>query len=360
MKIYKTRKYSILVQTFLSIGIILAVSLTSFFSRHILGYKSIAIILLMSVSVLAMLFDIVPTLIASILSAMIWNYFFIPPVYTFHIGETEDVLMFTLYFVVALLNAVLNFQIKKEEKKSRDKEEQENTIKLYNTLLNSLSHELRTPISTIISSVDTLKENATTLSISNQDEILDQIDIAAIRLNRQVENLLNMSRLESGTLKLNIEWIDINDLIFSTIQKLKPYSQRHTIHYESQSNFPLCKLDAGIIEQVLYNILFNSIQYTPPNSIITIDTIIDKEILTIHVTDNGNGIPENLISKIFDKFYRLPNSKTGGTGLGLSIAKGFVEAHRGNLSVMNISPKGLKFSIELPIEISYINNLKNE
>lgn len=344
----------------MSITLVLLVSAISFISHEILGYKTVALILLMTVSLLAMLFEMGPVLIASVLSALIWNYYFIPPIYTFHINNTEDVLMFILYFVIALVNAVFTIQLRKEEKKTRDKEEKENTIKLYNTLLNSLSHELRTPIATIISCVDTLKENRTRISVTNQDEILTQIDMATIRLNRQVENLLNMSRLESGTLNLNIEWTDINDLIFTTIEKLNSYSSKHTIRFYYQVNFPLCKIDAGIIEQVIYNILFNAIQYTPLHSEISIHTIAENQSLQITIQDNGNGIPDEFLNHIFEKFYRLPAAKTGGTGLGLSIAKGFVEAHKGKITAENILPHGLKFSLTFPVEISYLNNLKNE
>ncbi len=106
----------------------------------------------MTVSFIAMSFEILPVLVAAVLSAVIWNFFFIPPVYTFHINNAEDVSLFSFYFFIALVNTVLTFNIREAEKKARDKEEKENTIKLYNTLLNSLSHELRTPVSIIIAS----------------------------------------------------------------------------------------------------------------------------------------------------------------------------------------------------------------
>jgi two-component system, OmpR family, sensor histidine kinase KdpD len=360
IELYDTRKSSIKTQILLSVFFIMFISLSCFLSKEILGYKTVAMILLMTVSILAMLFDIIPVLIASILGALTWNYFFIPPIFTFHISNAEDLLMFILYFVIALVNAVLTFQIRKEEKKTRDKEEKENTIKLYDTLLNSLSHELRTPIATIISSVDSLKEIPNTLSIESKNEILNQIDIATVRLNRQVENLLNMSRLESGTLKPNLEWTDVNDLIFSTMQKLNHYSQNHIVNYEYNSQLPLCKIDEGMIEQVIYNILFNAMHYTPKHSKIDLATHLENQVLEISIQDNGNGIPNELIGAIFEKFYRLPNTKTGGTGLGLSIAEGFVEAHNGKINAKNTLPQGLRFFIEIPVEVSYINSLKNE
>ncbi len=335
------------------------ISLLCFVGKEIIGYRIVALILLMTVSVLAMLLDILAVLLASILSAIIWNFFFIPPIFTFHIDNAEDLLMFFLYFVIALINAVLTYQIRKEEQKSRDKEEKEKTIKLYNTLLNSLSHELRTPISTILSSVDMLKENQN-ISKENQKEILNQIDIATIRLNGQVENLLNMSRLESGMLKLNLDWEDISDLINSVIQKIQVNFPDRKIEFESKEKLPLCKIDSGIIEQIVYNILQNAVQYTPQLSQILLGVEITNMNLRITIQDQGKGIPEEFQKNIFEKFYRLPNSKAGGIGLGLSIVKGFLEAHGGTIMAENCTPQGLKFTINIPVEVSYINNLKNE
>jgi two-component system sensor histidine kinase KdpD len=265
-----------------------------------------------------------------------------------------------MYFVIAMVNAVLTFQIRKAEQKARDREEKENTIKIYNTLFNSLSHELRTPISTILGSVDTLMGNKNNLSNENQTALLTEIEQASIRLNRQVENLLNISRLESGMIKLNLDWCDMNEMIYSVIQKLAAQSANHTISFTANEDIPLFKMDSGLMEQVLHNIIFNCVQYTPENSVITIEVSNQNDICKIVISDNGNGFPESEIQFAFDKFYRLPNTKTGGTGLGLSIAKGFTEAHRGQIKLENNETGGAKFTIEIPTATSYINHLKNE
>lgn len=330
-----------------------------YFSVDFIGYRAVALILLLVVSVNAILFDIFPVMLSALLSAIIWNFFFIPPIFTFHIGTPEDGLMFLMYFVIALINAALTYKIREVERKERDEEEKLKTIKLYNTLLNSLSHELRTPISTIIGAVDTLKESNDKLSLANQTELLSQIDMASIRLNRQVENLLNMSRLESGMLKLNLDWCDTNELINCVIQKLSlPHKQ--TIIFESNENLPLFKFDRGLIEQVLQNLLHNAINYTPENTIIEIVASQQSNNCVISVSDNGIGIPIKEIKYLFDKFYRLPQTKTGGSGLGLSIVKGFIEAHKGNVKAENNTNGGVTFIIEIPAEASYLNNLKNE
>lgn len=347
-------------QHFIGIVSVLLVSTTCFLAADIIGYKVVALLLLVTVSLLAMVFDILPVLTAAVLSAITWNFFFIPPLFTFRINDAEDVLLFLMYFLIAMLNGVLTFKIRKAENKARDKEEKDNTIKLYNTLLSSLSHEIRTPLATIIGSVDTLKENRSNLSAENKDDLLNQIDIASIRLNRQVENLLNMNRLETGMLQLKKDWCDLNELIFSVIQKFEATSNHHRIHFEPKGSLPLFKLDAGLMEQVLHNLIHNGIQYTPENSMITIVASHQADNCVITISDNGKGFPAKEIKFVFDKFYRLPNSKTGGTGLGLSIAKGFTEAHNGTITLENTKESGAKFTITIPTETSFITNLKNE
>src|SRR6187431_1417435 len=159
-----------------SILSVLAIALLCYISLDFIGYKAVALVLLVMVSILAMLFDIWPVLIAALLSAFILNFFFIHPRFTLHIRETEDILMFLMYFLVAMVNAVLTYKIKAQEKKTRDKEDKEKTILLYNTLLNSLSHELKTPISTIIGATDTLIENDAVLSPEVKSTLLTEIE----------------------------------------------------------------------------------------------------------------------------------------------------------------------------------------
>jgi len=356
----KTRKQTKLWQHIVSVVLVLLVSGACYISSGLIGYKMVALILLMTVSIVAMLFDILPVLVAAILSALIWNYFFIPPIFTLHINNAEDWLMFLLYFSIVLISAVSTFKIREAEKKARDKEEKENTIKLYNTLLNSLSHELRTPISAIIGAVDTLKENKSKLSEKLQNELLTEIDKASMRLNRQVENLLNMSRLETGMLKPKLDWCDLNELIHFIIQKNLMDGFTQTITFKPNENLPFFKLDSGLIEQALQNLLHNAIQYTPKYAIIKIEAKYEQESCIVSIIDNGPGFPESEIKLVFDKFYRLPNSKTGGSGLGLSIVKGFVEALGGQITLQNNITGGAMFTIVIPCETSFINNLKNE
>jgi two-component system sensor histidine kinase KdpD len=359
LKLLNTRELSSIKQFIISIAIILSIALIAFFFKELIGYKVVALILLMALSFIAMLFEIKPVLFSALLSSLIWNFFFIPPIFTFHITSTEDGLMFLLYFIIAFVNTVLSFKIRKEEKKAREKEKEVEQIQLYNTLLNSLSHELRTPISTIIGSVDTLQDTSIQLNEQQRKELLCQIDTAGTRLNRQVENLLNMSRLESGILSPSFEWCETNELISKVIHDF-PAAHQEKIKFVPNETIPLMKIDIGLMEQIIHNLLHNSIQYAGENNKITIDSIFEKNAWKLTISDTGKGIDQQYINKIFDKFYRVPNSKTGGSGLGLSIVKGFVEMQNGKVYAKNNSSKGVSFSIELPVDVSFISNLKNE
>lgn len=327
---------------------------------NLAGYHVVALVLLLTVSTLAMFLDILPVLLAALLSALIWDFYFIPPRYTFQIGNTEDTLMLLMYFFIALINAVLTNKIWQVEKEAHQKEEKEHTIRLYNTLLNSLSHELRTPIATILGASDGLLQKNSKLSDESKNELITEIANASLRLNLQVENLLNMSRLESGFIKPKLDWCDINELVYSVTNKLQIELAQHKLSICIPEDLPLFKLDFGLMEQILVNLINNAIQYTPPGAVISIKAVFENGHLELTVADTGRGFPEGEIEKVFDKFYRLKNSPTGGTGLGLSIVKGFVQAQNGRIKLKNKREGGAEFIIMLPAEVSTLNVMKDE
>lgn len=307
-----------------------------------------------------MAFDIIPVLITAIFSAFVWDFFFIPPHYTLQVGSTEDLVLLLMYLVIALVNAVLIYKIRQIEKVAIQKEEGANTLKLYNTILNSLSHELRTPIAAIIGATDNLQNLDGKLSKQYKQELLSEISKASFRLNQQVENLLNMSRLESGFLQPKKDWCDINEVIYSVVRRIEENKTLQKINININPAIPFFKLDKGMLEQVIYNLVINAVRYTGSESIINIVAMCHTDVLKIYVEDDGPGFPEQEINKVFDKFYRLKNSKTGGTGLGLSIVKGFTEALGGKVYLENIKTGGAKFTIAIVAETSSLKNIKNE
>ncbi|MEI6766295.1 MAG: ATP-binding protein [Bacteroidota bacterium] len=353
-KVNKTQQYII------SILLISVVSVFCYFLSGYLGYRVVALVLLVTVSLISMFFGLWPVLLSAFLSALIWDFFFIPPTFKFTVDNTEDALMLMMYFIIAMVNAAMTFKIRQIEKTSRKKEEKEKEVVLYNTIINSLSHELRTPISTIIGATDNLMTEFNHLSEDNKNELITEISKASLRLDRQVENLLNMSRLESGFIKAKRDWCDMTELVNEVLNRLKENLDKRVINVQFKDDLPLFRVDHGLIEEVLYNLLLNATLYSSKYCVITLRVNGWDDKLILVVEDNGNGFPEDAIGKAFDKFYRVKNSEAGGTGLGLSIAKGFVEAHDGSIELDNLPDGGARFTIQIPAETSYINNLKNE
>jgi two-component system, OmpR family, sensor histidine kinase KdpD len=351
-------RISISKQYLYSILLVIIVSAICYALTDFMGYRVVAMILLLVVSVLAISFDILPVLVSAVSSAAIWDYFFIPPRFNLHVDTSEDMILLVMYFVIAMINAVMTYKIRQVEKAARKKEEKVNAIKLYNTLLNSLSHELRTPIATIIGATDNLQSSNDHLSKQNKEQLITEIYKASTRLNQQVENLLNMSRLESGFIKPKKDWSDISEIVYQVVSKIEENKIAQKINIHINPNLPTIKTDKVLLEQIVYNLLSNACLYTPPSSTINISALQHADILQLVIEDNGKGFPEEEINNVFDKFYRLKNTKTGGTGLGLSIVKGFTEALRGTVQLKNIATGGCRFTVEIPCETSYIKSEK--
>lgn len=347
-------------QLIISLSAVCILSALCFFLRNYIDYKIVAFILLLTVSIVAVLFDILPVFITAVISALIWDFFFIPPYFTFQVGTTEDSILLLMYFVIALVNAVLTYKIRQLEKIARNKEEKTNTVKLYDTLLNSLSHELRTPIATIIAATDNLQSNNQNLTKNNKEELITEISKATFRLNQQVENLLSMSRLESGFIQPKKDWCDITEVIYDAVKRIEENNISQKICININPDIPLFKLDKDMMEQVIYNLLNNAVQYTTDQSRIDVMAHCHANVLELVIEDNGEGFPDDEIDNVFNKFYRLKNTRTGGTGLGLSIVKGFTEALGGSIYLENLKTGGCRFTINVVSQTSGLKSIKNE
>jgi two-component system, OmpR family, sensor histidine kinase KdpD len=216
------------------------------------------------------------------------------------------------------------------------------------TLLRSISHELRTPISVITGASSGLSDPTTKANDETQKTLLADIQNAAQKLNRLVENFLNMSRIESGALPINRDWCDISELFEAVLQDLQKELSGHSVKVKVQKDLPLFKLDAVLLQQAITNLMLNASQYTPENSPVYLSAEYDADTIVIKVEDEGQGIPAEALPFLFEKFYRVPGTKAGGTGLGLSIVKSFVELHGGTVEVGNKPSGGTEFKIRIP------------
>jgi two-component system sensor histidine kinase KdpD len=254
------------------------------------------------------------------------------------------------FFVVAFIIGFLTKLIRDREEKLAEALRLKESEKLHQTILNSISHEMRTPLTAILGSAWALSDENMARDLSYVKTAAQNLRDAGERLNRVIENLLDMSRLNSGALSLKLEWHDLHDLIGVTLNKLSRVLTKHYVGTELPEHLPLIEMDFRLMEHALSNIILNAATYTPENSEINITVIKEENSIKIVISDNGPGLPESALPKIFDKFFRVPGSPAGGTGLGLSIVKNIVELHGGTISVFNQQPHGAVFSIEIPVK----------
>jgi two-component system sensor histidine kinase KdpD len=221
---------------------------------------------------------------------------------------------------------------------------------LERALLNSISHDLRTPLVSIIGALSSLRDENLGVNDSMRRDLLTGAWDEAERLNRFVGNLLDMTRLEAGELRMQKVPCDVQDLIGCALAPLDRELLGREVKVILAKETPFVGMDPVLMHQVLINLLDNALKYTPAGSSIEISTHLQNQWLLIEVLDCGPGIPEQDLAKIFDKFYRLPVPEGArGTGLGLSICKGIVEAHGGSIRAENRTGGGLRIVIKLPL-----------
>ena len=221
---------------------------------------------------------------------------------------------------------------------------------LERALLNSISHDLRTPLVSIIGALSSLRDPSMPLNDRRRQDLLNGAWDEAERLNRFVGNLLDMTRLEAGELRVQKEPCDVQDLIGCALAALDPKLVGRDVSVQLAEGLPLVSMDMVLMTQVLVNLLDNALKYSPIDSSLEIRAHTQAHHLRIVVLDRGPGIPEPDLHRIFDKFFRLPVPEgVSGTGLGLSICKGIVEAHEGTIWAENRSSGGLRIILQLPL-----------
>ena len=222
--------------------------------------------------------------------------------------------------------------------------------KLRTALLNSVSHELRTPLSSIIGSVSTLLDSESLYSSQDRHDLLINIQDGAHRMDRVVANLLDSARLESGMTHLKLDWCDLEDVIGASLHRLRDVIRNREIRFSGSSHVAMIRADSVLLEQVMINLIDNSLKYSLPATPIDIAVTAGSDKLSITVADRGLGIPPNELPHIFDKFYRirLPAYRVDGTGLGLSICKAIIEAHGGEIQAQNRPGGGAVMTVTLP------------
>jgi len=323
------------------------------------GYQFSAMVFLMVIVLAGTRWNRGPVLAMAVVSALVWNFFFIPPQFTLHIDKPQDVVMFALFFIVALSMGHLITRLRaREEALEQHHREREQLLaarhraellseseRLHRTLLDSVSHELKTPIAIIRTALDGLEQG---------NPFAAEIETANRRLQRIVESFLEMTRVESDVLKPRPDWCEIGDVLHAAITPLKKELSQHPLRLTGVDELPLMMLDSRLLAQVLGNVLHNATLYAPEGTEIEIHAALTKGTLELRVRDHGPGLGLGNEEQLFDKFYRAPDSPAGGTGLGLAISRGFMRAMKGEIEAHNHPEGGAEFRLCLPVKTRHV------
>ncbi|MFC7299491.1 two-component system sensor histidine kinase KdpD [Herminiimonas aquatilis] len=221
--------------------------------------------------------------------------------------------------------------------------------RLRNSLLAALSHDLRTPLTSLVGLSESLTMSKPPLT-SSQQELAQALHDEALRMGHLVSNLLDMARIQSGEVKLNLQWQEFEEVVGSALRASQSAIVRHEIKTRLAQDLPLVRFDAVLIERVLCNLIENAAKYTPAGSRITIAAETSGRFLEVAVYDNGPGLPTGKEDAIFEKFTRGEReSATPGVGLGLAICRAIVEAHQGTIRAAHSPDGGASINFTLPL-----------
>jgi two-component system sensor histidine kinase KdpD len=223
------------------------------------------------------------------------------------------------------------------------------TSDLKSALLDAVSHDLRTPLSSIIAGAQSLLQTDVAWSVTERRELLETIEEEAERLNRIVGNLLDLSRLQAGSLIPARDWHDAGLLLRETLYRMAPVTREHRLTVEVPDDLPPVYLDPVEIDQVVTNLVENAVKFTPPGGEITVHAAVRDGELQVSVQDSGPGLATSALPRLFEPFYRASGTRaTGGSGVGLAVARGLVTAHGGRIWAQNANGRGARFTFAIP------------
>ncbi|HKO98245.1 MAG TPA: ATP-binding protein [Pyrinomonadaceae bacterium] len=345
---------------------------------------TVALTFVLIILVLATAWGSRAAVLASLLGAACFNFFFLTPLGTFHIADPENWIALAALLITAITVGQLSSRAKsradeataarheierlyQELQKTFEETSQAKALKqserLKSALLDAVTHDLRTPLTSIKASVTTLLDDQRALGEAdlkfrlNEEErvdMLEVIDEEADRLDRFIEDLVAMARIEAGELQLRREWGSLEDIVAAALERASPLARNHHIELRIPDDLPSIRVDERAVAEVIFVLLENAAKYSPSGSTIRLAAVrAAEDMVRLTIEDEGPGIPAELRERVFDKFFRAMRNGDSvghkpGTGMGLAIARGIVEAHGGRIWIEDAEGSGTRMVILLP------------
>jgi len=333
--------------------------------RSYVNSTPIALTFLLVVLFTAVHYGRSPAIVASLASVFCFNLFFLLPYRTLRIADPQNWIALAAFLLTSLIAGRLSLREKRRAEeaetskleierlyaelqaafaKASEAEAIKQSEKLKSALLDAVTHDLRTPLTSVKAAVTTLlaenggREPSVNLDEEGRHEMLEIIDAEIDRLNRIVEGLIEMAKIEAGAMESNRTWSHIDEIVSIALARAASITSDHPVRLEIESDLPLAQVDEKALAEVMYVLIENATKYSPPDSEIRVFAGRNASgALQLSIEDRGIGIPADFRERVFEKFFRLaePSFPTRGAGLGmgLAIARGIVEAHGGRIWV---------------------------
>lgn len=329
----------------------------------------VAFALLLAILLTATFIGRNPAILASFAGTLCFNFFFLPPLYTFHIAEPINWIALGTFLITSLVTGELSAAAQKRAAEAEAKQHEIERLyeelqtafeqashaealreseKLKSALLDAVTHDLRTPLTSIKAAVTTLitdekaESRDTRLDLEGRREFFEIINEETDRLNDFIEGMVELARLEAGAMNLRRNWSEVEEIIGAALERAELFLSKYRIKLAVERDLPSVRVDARALAEVVYTLLDNAAKYSPEGSIIKIAARLNDraEAVEIAVIDEGRGIPIEMRERVFDKFFRAELDEkekqvVGGLGLGLAIARGIIESHGGKIWIAN-------------------------
>jgi two-component system sensor histidine kinase KdpD len=316
--------------------------------------RDIVMVFLLGVVLTAVRFGYAASILATLLSVVALDFFFTQPYFSFVVADRQ--LLFTIVIMgfVALVISNQTERLRRTARAARERaaEAQRAQLevekeRLRNTLLSSVSHDLRTPLAVVKGAATALLDGEHSLPPERRRGYLVTISQEASRLNRLVKNLVDMTSLEAGAVRVRKEWQPLEEIVGVSLNRLDDQLEQRKVDVRIASDASLVPLDATLMDQVFSNLVENAVKYTPVDARIQITARAVPSAVEITVADNGPGVPHGQEERVFDKFYRA-GARGIGMGVGLTICRGILTAHGGRIWCENLPEGGASFRFVLP------------
>ncbi len=308
---------------------------------------NVALVYLLAVVLVALRWARGPVIAVAVLNVAAFNFFFIPPRGTFHVDDPQYLLTFAMMLGVGLVVSGLTERVRARARAQAALEIEAETERIRSALLASISHDLRTPLAVITGAASTLAERGERLPPEERASLAQSIFQQARDMSELVTKVLQMTRLETGAIRLERDWGSLPEIAGAVLRRLKPRLADHLVMVDLPDELPLVRMDASLVEQVLGNLLENAARHTPPRTLIRLKAQNQGTDLVVSVEDFGPGLPGGDLERIFDKFR---HGERGGAGLGLAICRAIVQLHGGRIWAERLPGVGSAFRFALPLE----------